>query len=540
MKTYLIILIAICTLFSKVYAQSSSAAIDTLIKYKVITSKDLPIIKDEFKYKYNDASDEVVVLRGLEKVMLQREFHINPHKMGFFSFDYGKPNPKEQDSVNLSLHELLQKINIAGLLTNSIYRFTLKEIDSGRYMGQVQLLSHLAEMSSRLEWMSPARLLPVVDTLHNDGVISDTSFSRLKNDIRDGKIESSFQLNSYFKFDQTFDLTKYPKDSLVWLEPFLLKVASILPNLKFSNFGYSIEPDTTFGLKIKGDTWIKIKVKITCNGQDYKYAVLANQVTDRLGKIHLIGITYGYLYRIFNKILVDQQSQLRLHNISFSHAGKEEDHLNYFAFIALKDEQFVTLMKTPCSAYMLVSLESSNDTLTSAKIDNAIAEWQKIGLFAHLTQAEINKGIDDAETADWLSMNTPLENFPHVVCQLNKSFEVPRHHYTDFLIRLAAITHGAFNPTKITEHKIKGGVKLQYMAEELLHYAVLDNEPWIDLKTSEFLKTLGRENDLPGDFYVLPGRYEVIYLTKQQCAYAIAHKLLDFDTTSPGRFSYKH
>jgi len=533
MKIYLIIFITFCTLFSKVYGQSSLAAVDTLIKYKVITSGDRRIIKDEFKYD-RGVSDQTVILAGLETILLKKTFHVDPHKTGlFYSYNNDKPDSNRQDSINITLRELLGKINKAGLLTDKVYNYALKQIDSNRYIEQLQMIPVLAEMSSRLEWMSPPRLLPLADTLHNDGVISDTSFLRLKSDIQNGKIESSFQLNSYFKLDQTFDLTKYPEDSLTWIEPYLQKISSILPGLKFTNFSYSIEPDTTFDLKIKGDSRIKVKMSIICNGHIYKYAVPSDRIIGRDRKTHYIGVVDEYMYRIFNKILADQHSSYRIHNIHFYHAGKDGDELKHFAVIALKDTQAVALMKH--LSYMLVSLESSEDNLTSVKIDTTIAEWQKMGLFAHLSQAEIDKGIDDAETADWFSAASVyglLEYFPQVVCKLEPaSFVMPRYPCVDFLTRLAPITHGAFRATKITETKIKNRVKLQYLFNGRYHSFTFDSQMWwLDAKTAEFLETLGRENDLTGNFYVLPGGYEVIYLTNKQYAYTMAHKLFDFGT----------
>ena len=136
MKPHLIILIAICAFFNNAFGQSSSAAIDTLVKYNVIMSKDVPIIKDEFKYKYG-SSDQVVLLGGIENIMLRKEFHVDPHKTGLmYDYSYDNPAPAVRDSINKSLRQLLKNINKAGLLTNRVYTYTLTEIDSGRYINQ--------------------------------------------------------------------------------------------------------------------------------------------------------------------------------------------------------------------------------------------------------------------------------------------------------------------------------------------------------------------------------------------------------------------
>ena len=526
MKTYLIILISIFAFFNNASGQSSSAAIDTLIKYKVVAPKDVPIIKSEFKYRYG-YSNQVVLLAGIENVLLRKEFHVDPHKTGLmYDYRYDNPAPAVRDSINKSLHQLLENINKAGLLTNRVYTYTLKEIDSGRYVDQLQMVPHLVEMSSRLEWMAPSKLLPVAEGLHRNGIINDSSFLRLQDDIRNGRIESSFQLNDYFKLGRTFDRTKYPEDSTLWIEAYLRKISSILPELNFTNYNCTIEPDSSSGLK--WDHGVKLKIGLTCNGHVYKYSVPAERFKDKQGKLRLLDIVPEFVYRIFNKVLADQHSLYRLNNVSFSHAGVEDDHRKYFAAIALKGTQTEIFMDRPYLSYMLLSLEHYRNSVTSEKVDSAITEWQKMGLFAHLSQAEIDKGIDDAEAAEWFSINSLLENFPKVICSLHPPVIFTRHPYADFLKRLAATTHGEFKPVKITDHKVKGGTKLQYVSNGKVHsqmfkWQILELDP----KLASFLKQLRIENNLSGNFYWLPGESSVIYLTKQQRTYALEHKLLD-------------
>ncbi len=526
MKTHLIILITICAFFNNASGQSSSVAIDTLIKYKVISPKDVPIIKSEFKYRYG-YSDQVVLLGGIENILLRNKFHIDPHKTGLmYNYRYDNPTPKVQDSINKSLRGLLENINKAGLLTNRVFTYTLREIDSGRYIDQLQMVPHLVEMSSRLEWMTPSKLLPVAEGLHSNGIISDSSFLRLSEDIRNSRIESSFQLNDYFKLDRTFDCTKYPEDSTLWIEAYLRKISSMLPELNFSNFSSTIEPDSGSGLKLGHQ--IKVKIGLTCNGHIYKYSSIAERFKNREGKVHLLGIGFDYFYRVFNKILADQHSSLRLHNISFSHAGKEEDHLKYFAVVALNSKQTEVFMNNPYLSYMLLSMENYDNNFTSGRIDSAITDWKRMGLFAHLSTSDIDKGIDEAETTDRYSINSLLESFPNVVCSLHPKAADSNHPYADFLERLAATTHGEFRPKKIMEYKVKTGIKLEYVSNgktysQIFKWQILELDP----KFPAFLKRLSNENKLSGKFYSLPDTYDVIYLTKQQYVYALEHKSLD-------------
>jgi hypothetical protein len=530
MKRCLILLIIFSGLFNKVCGQSASAAIDSLIKYRVITPKQRPVLEKELlKYK-GFASDRVAILGGLYIIILQKTFHIDPHKTGAYAVSYrfsdGYLNKKSRDSVNTALRLLLEKVNKAGLLTDRVYTHTLKSIDTGAYVAEVQMIGQLSEISSRLEWLAPDRLLLVAEELHKNGIVSDSSFLRLKDDIKNEKIESSFQLNDYCKLNRTFDLTKYGDDPGAWLERLHHEIASILPGLNFTNFNYSASPDSTSSFGVPG---IKYKVSLTCNGHIYKYSRVAFTYGGKHGKAFIDELFAGSFYRIFNKVLADQQSPLRLHNIMFTPGKDAGDNIKRFALIALTAAQAQVFMKEPCSSFMMVSMDNYDNKLTSARVDSTIAGWRRNGLFAHLSEAEMTKAIDDAQADDWYSTDRLLFNFPGVVYSLTSSMESPHHPYVNLLTHLARITHGAFDPAKITQSKVNGGVKLRYLSKGKIHsYTFKTLYGWMDKKFPAFVKGLGQENNLPGSFYTLWYENAVIYLTKQQHDYAADHKLLDF------------
>jgi len=526
MKRYLIVLFLFCSLFNSGYGQSRKAAIDSLVKFGVITTKQRPAIQREFKYA-GHYSDHIAILGGLENILIQKTFHINPHKTGLmfsYSFSDNYKNKKRQDSTNRSLRSLLEKIKNAGLLTDRVYTYTLKGIDSGQYVADVQMIGRLTEMSARLEWLSPDKLLPFAQDLHKSGIVGDSSFTRLENDINNGKIESAFQLNDYCKFDRVFDLSKYPDDPDIWLEQIHRDIASTVPGLDFTNFSYTEIPDTSFSLP-----GVRFKVRLVCNGKIYKHTSLSfNTFKNKQAKISPKEIFVEDFYRIFNKVLTDQQSPLRLHSIMFSPGSGTKDHFRYFALIALTAEQAEIFMKEANYSFMSVSLDRYDTTLTSAKIDSTITQWRKIGLFAHLSDEQISKAIDNAEADDLYSIDKLLVNFPGVVYPLDSSFMSPHHPYVNLLNHLAKITHGAFAPTKISQRKINGRVKLQYLFNGKIHSHIFRTaNGWFDPGFPAFMKSLGDENSLQGKFYQLRYSNDVIYLTKQQHDYTVSHNLLN-------------
>ena len=84
-------------------------------------------------------------------------------------------------------------------------------------------------------------------------------------------------------------------------------------------------------------------------------------------------------------------------------------------------------------------------------------------------------------------------------------------------------------------------MRLRYLSQGKIHSFTFKTDfAWFDAKFPLFIKQLGQENDLSGDFYDLPGENAIIYLTKQQYASVVQLKLLDFDMKVPSRVNETH
>ena len=133
MKHFLIIIFTFCFLLPKVYSQSTASSLDSLVKFGVITLKDRLIIQKELKTvkKMEQVSYRSKILGSLANIILQKTYHINPRKGGIFYAYKDETKLKiNQDSINTSLRKLLDKIKRANLITERVYTYTLKEIDS--------------------------------------------------------------------------------------------------------------------------------------------------------------------------------------------------------------------------------------------------------------------------------------------------------------------------------------------------------------------------------------------------------------------------
>jgi hypothetical protein len=348
----------------------------------------------------------------------------------------------------------------------------------------------------------------------------------LENDIKNQKIESASQLNGYCKLDRTFDLTKYPDDPDLWLEQLHRDMASVLPGLNFNDFSYTSIPDTSFSIP-----GVRFMISLVCNGRTYKHTSLAfSNYRNKTGKITPKDIFAEDFHWIFNKILTDQKSPYRLHSVMLSPGKTTDNDRRHVTLIALREDQIEVFMKEPGISYMLISMDDYDNRLTSDRVDSTVSGWKKMGLFAHLSDVEIEKASAAVYASDWFSINRLLSNFPKVTYSFESMMESRDYSYKSLLSHIAEITHGAFNPMKITQRKVKGGVEVKYVFKGKVHSCMFKTQNgWLDNKFPAFIKSLSKVNGLSGNFYSLPDYNAVIYLTKQQYADAVKFRLLDFE-----------
>lgn len=527
MKRCLITIAFLSCILNSAFGQSASAIIDKLIKEGVITSKERPALESELK-KHPNVSYRTAILSALEYLSLKKTFHIDPHKTGiFYSYRNDSANRNnKQDSINCSLSALLNKINRTGLLKKRVYNRTLQNIDSSKMIVEVQLYSQLAGMTYRLEWLAPDKLLPVAEQLHQGRVLSDSSLNRLKHDIKSYQIESIEQLTSYCEQVHQFDLSRYKGEAAVLMEQVIRDITTILPDVHVSNFNYTATPDTS---SPKGLDEINTKISFTCNGRTYRHRghdmILKNRkgevIPDKLHVLEMLGV--------FNTILADSRSPLRLHTIMAEPSGSDDHLLDRFAVAVLNADQAKILLNAPCSSYLMFSFADYGDKVNSALVDSVIDQFTKVGLFAHLSTEQLKKSAEDVEVEDLYNMDNLLANFPGVIYQTNSLMMDTANVYINMLKNLGQISHGAFSPKAITQKLTKNNVTITYTSngEHHTHTLVLENS-WPKTGLSPLLKQLAAENHLSGNFYNIAFGSAIVYLTPPQYKYVAAHKLLEF------------
>lgn len=444
--------------------------------------------------------------------------------------DFGDEKLKkaEQNQINGLLLDYLTKIKKVELISDKQFSEQSDRINNNEYVHLFQFLPDLTSQVNFEEWMSNERLDTYRKGLFENGIIDKKENDRLKSDIKDNKLNSPFQLINYCEKARFFDLSKYSNDPKIYLEQIHKLTSEILPELDFTDFKFEIKVDSTesFSDYISHDLITSIK----SNGKTYKQKSFISP--DDIGKDNnfLGKIDEQEYYQIFNKILKDSQSPYRLHLIKSSNNHRQGSAQQYFGIVALKKNQLK--MFQYADSYWNLSYESFKNPLTTTKIDNAIKEYQELGLLAHLDKDQLTKSIEKVKEKENRTLNDILISFPEVILSFDVELGNLENPYEEIVSEYSKISHQEFNPTNINDdfdlQKETVSLSFDFNNKTYETEFKVDGD-WIDTRFFEYMNAVIAENKLNGKFYSLYGDgAELIYLTTEQYKHIRENKLLVF------------
>lgn len=530
MKTLLCLLVPFILTTNTSNGQTMDSTIHKLLSIKLI---DEARVKDFEEFlSYQDERNNSTYISGL----FQSEFKkLTGHSYSSIGtvINFGKEKPKgtEQKRINQQLSGYLIKLKDCGLVSDKQFSDQAEKIEKNEYVHILQLLPALANQIAYEEWLRPDKIIAYGEKLLANNVITGKSFEALTNDANAGKIISHHQLIGYCKNALFFDLSKYSNDPSVYLEQIHREVSTLLPQLSFINFNYKIEVDSAESFK--DYTSYKVVVSLKANGKTYKQkSFIAPKDIGKDGN-YLGKIDGQEFYQIFNKILADNQSPLRLHQIPSNFQYGQGGNFQYFGIIALAKNQLK--MFRYAGNYIQVSYENFKNTLTSARIDTAIKSYRKIGLLNHLSQSQIEESEEKIRQQENRNLNDVLACFSNVIHSFDTELSNLDDPYAELVRKYSNISHKEFNPVNISddfdiEKKKKATLKFSLNGKDYQKVFKIDND-WMDTEFFDFIKSVVTEYKLNGQFYELyTGGQDasVIYLTREQYDYLRANKLLVF------------
>ncbi|MGE0638165.1 MAG: hypothetical protein AB7G44_07320 [Bacteroidia bacterium] len=367
--------------------------------------------------------------------------------------------------------------------------------------------------------------------LRDKQICSDSNYRQLLSDISNNKIENGLEFLKYCNKSIIIELKKYSNEPEIYLEQIHKETAALIPELAFTDFTFQIVLDS-----IESSDSFKtynVVISLKSNGKIYRYESFtnANNIGEYKQMEYFGKIDQQQYYKIFNKILSDLQSPYRLHEVK-AYTGNVVDW-NRFGIIALNKEQAHMLHRG--GVHFSPSYESFKNSLSSSRIETAITEFQKLGLFAHLNGEQISSAQLKVSQQENQTLNDVLQCFPNVIYSFDTELGNLENPYEELLNELSLISKGAFKATNITDNFTKptdNKALLKFSAngkEYSLKLKVEDD--WIDPSILDLIKQAVTDNKLSGQFYELyTGGQDasIIFLTPEQAGYIRTNNLLIF------------
>ncbi|KYH07792.1 hypothetical protein A1704_03765 [Chryseobacterium cucumeris] len=529
MKIPLYILVLFILTTCTINGQIKNNTLQKLVEYKLIENKQIGDFEDLLKRNQNKSNS--AYLHSLYQTEFKKITGHYYSELGMqINFGKEKPQPLLQAKINEELYLYLSKLRNCDLVTIKQFKDQSRKIENNDYVYILQLLQDLANQSAYEEWLSPDKLIKYGEKLLINNVISERSFDHLKRDINAERITSHYQLIDYCNNAVFFDLAKYSNDPSIYLEQLHKEVSNLLPELCFTDFKYKIEVDSAESFQ----DYTAYKAVISLKVRDKTYTQKSFISPENIGKSgdFLGKIDDQEFYKIFNKILADNQSPLRLHEIQPPYQYGQKKY-QYFGIITLSKNQVPMFRKS--DSYIQVSYEKFENSLTSAQIDTAIKEYQQIGLFDHLTTSQIEKAKEQVSEQENGNLNQVLAAFPGIIYIYDTELGNLKDPYAELIREYKRISHNQFNATEIsddfdTQNKKKVLVKFR-IANKSYNKTLKIEGDWIDTDFFDFVRSVVTEEELNGQFYELyTGGQEasVIYLTKAQYDYLRSRKKIGF------------
>ncbi len=511
-------------------AQTVDSTIQKLLNTNLIDKSQLEFFSNYIKKaetKSNSSYINALFLAEFEKL------NGHPYNESYMLYSFSRTEIEETERVkiNQDLTNYLFKLKSCGFATEKQFNNQKNKISRNAYISILDLLPNLINQIAYDEWLSPNNIVEFAEQLFANKVITEKSFETLKNDAVAQHIQSPYELINYCKNAVCIDLAKCSNNPNIYLEQIHKQVSEILPELQFTNFTFSIEANSM--RLLNRDSSYNVVVSINVNGKNYKQkSFIALKDIGKEGN-YLGKIDSQEFYQIFNKILADNQSPIRLHQMKNNFQYEQRPTYQYVRIIALEENQLNMFRYT--NSYIDLSYENFKNMPTTALIDSSIQLYQQIGLLNHLSKVQIKNAIEKLREKEIKNLNDVLRCLPNIVYSFDTELSNIDNPYAELIKAYAKITHNEFNPTNISdnfdiEKRKKVTLKFTFNGKDYKKFFIIDND-WIDSSFFDFMNNLAANNKLKGKFYDLytGGQVaSVIYLTIGQYNFLKANKLATF------------
>ncbi|WP_460555723.1 hypothetical protein [Hymenobacter daeguensis] len=367
--------------------------------------------------------------------------------------------------------------------------------------------------------------------LERAGQLTASQRQRIGAETLPYQVKSLFDVIGYCKQGRIVDLRQLPRQPQALYPALFRQVQALLPDFRYTGLRVLLREQPEGPDIIRQEATIRFQADGRTYENTFWQDFRRRDGTDAKDKT---GVQLGEgFHASINRWLADHDSPRRLYLAHMPDARSVygSERLGLLAMTASQRRLWGD------NGYLL-SRESHDNRFSSAGIEQLLATYQRLGLFTHLSAAEMAEGRRKALAGQHASCAEVLGCFPRMLYASDGESANPPYPYRALVKELAAMSRGGFAPTRVHD-----GFGLRYPTSPTVPFGFTlggrayqtqlpVNNDWMAPEATTLINRALSEQHAGGTFYDCLDGEGLIFLTPRQ--YTALHK------TQPELFETSH
>ncbi|WP_338759601.1 hypothetical protein WAF17_11990 [Bernardetia sp. ABR2-2B] len=435
-----------------------------------------------------------------------------------------------------TLNDLLK----IGLIDSLVFEDVYKEFKNGNLSTEGYICSaalDTVEFYQKFE-NEKNKQIELINKLEKGNVISQSNKEKLINSYQKWELKKLYEFIFYCNNAKTFNLKEYSNDVEKAYKSIFEEMKEVIPKFYFQSFkiDLKIEKSSYGGLDTQN-----LIISFDVDSVHYTHSVLYDYLRADEKPDSTLKIAHNF-HKIVNKFLSDQNSDTRLYFAEKTNNPNRDE--NEFGIILLTKEQR-RLWKYKIESFYFsdvkleeyysdieasfLSTEIHDNRFNTKNVEKIIAEYEEIGLFSHLSEAEIKEGKEKIKQNEISTYSDILMLFPKQIIFFDWESGNLENPYEELTQEFGEISRGKFVPTNIEDsfwNSIETRKKTCFYSFDFngkTYKADLRiKSDWLAPHFMELIESAIKENNVDGKIYVCIDDIQAagyIFLSKSQYEY---------------------
>lgn len=437
----------------------------------------------------------------------------------------------QRQVVREGQYTFLKKIESINLVSKETAEKIRKDIETLTIRSNYELVARAYSLTEIEYFLTINKLDKFLKDLLKRKLINDEKYDELVNESKQGKLSLYREVIESIDKMVVIDLNGHRESNQNEVfENIYRKTATCFSALSFDSIAFTFIKNEESSEKDFLVTDAKVSIFKGGSVYTYKSFYDAEYVNKSPDNISVVPEQY---YQVFNKMLADQSSPYRLHQVMLDK--------NVFGILPLTKEQFDGLQWSYSgmnNGYIQVSYETFSNGLTQRKIMNVLEQYDSIGLFSHLTKTEIDLAKALVYESEINYYSDILSCFKNLVFEIDLEYGVNEGMYKWLTSELSKYSKDVFKPVDIIDtYNYKKRKEFDFgfsLNQTKYQVRLFQEDDWLDTRFFELIEKAIAESKADGRFYyVYPlDGLRVIFLTDKQHEYLKNNKLLELSETA--------